>query len=203
MDAALSRVVHKVIHSRFTDVDTWYDRRFWGSSISYPKSNGLHGWITRRIVWRLASNANYDLMYCFCSIFLNNSLGRPIVSDDSPMPKLVICERHPNVIIGCSAGFVCSKFWTEPSDYWQCSLNLSTVFRSESGWSCRKRYGHHGTNIVRRDFLSFFWVFSAVLAWLTHKIVKPQNRRGIAWFWDLLSLYFHVSHCFLWFFINV
>ena len=64
----------------------------------------------RRIVWRLASNANYDLMYCFCSIFLNNSLGRPIVSDDSPMPKLVICERHPSVLSGCDAGFVHSKF---------------------------------------------------------------------------------------------
>ena len=52
-------------------------------------------------------------------------------------------------------------------------------------------------------FLPFFWNFSAVWAWLTHKIAELQKTRGIAQSVNLRSLFFIINHWFTKDFINV
>ena len=60
-----------------------------------------------------------------------------------------------------------------------------------------------GVSTIYRKILPFFWNFSAVWAWLTHKIAELQKTRGIAQWVDLRSLFFIISHWFIKNFINV
>lgn len=196
-------VVHKVIHKCKRCVDDWSDVVFYTFVTSYRIDSGLKAWISQMDAQDTNKSLKIKITHCFNRVFYKY---RMTTHSRIHQRNLSTVAQYPTSTEWNPSGslrFFCSKFWAEWDDLWQLSLNLSTVFADGWGIDSGGSLIECLANIIRGYFLAIFWVFYAFWAWLTHKIVKAQNRRGIAWILGFSHLNLNVTHCFLSFLINV